>query len=125
MQDEYLAAMAAVGLPAKPSKVVRPSATGVEYLGLQLDGVRGGSVSQCPSCNGSCLRLGCSLLEAALLVVAQYLLGRSVTQRGVATDGFKQINRICHVIPLFPLMVVQQCEEAGMTRSSDVMGSSA
>ncbi len=33
--------MAAVGLPAKPSKIVRPSASGIEYLGLQLDGVRG------------------------------------------------------------------------------------
>lgn len=53
------------------------------------------------------------------------LLRRSVTQRRVLADGFQQINRICHVIPLFPLMVVQQFEEAGIARSSDVMGSSA
>ena len=40
-QDEYVAALAKRGLPAKPSKVVRPSSTGVECLGLLLDGVRG------------------------------------------------------------------------------------
>ena len=40
-QDEYVAAMAAVGLPAKPAKVIRPATRGIECLGLMLDGERG------------------------------------------------------------------------------------
>jgi hypothetical protein len=36
--DDYIAVMASVNLPAKPSKVVRPSADGVECLGVWVDG---------------------------------------------------------------------------------------
>jgi hypothetical protein len=36
--DEYIATMASVNLPAKPSKVVRPTADGLECLGIFVDG---------------------------------------------------------------------------------------
>ena len=36
--DQYIAAMAAAQLPAKPSKVVRPTADGLECLGIWVDG---------------------------------------------------------------------------------------
>ena len=39
--DEYCAVMADANLPAKPSKVVAPTASGVECLGLWVDGERG------------------------------------------------------------------------------------
>lgn len=38
VQDEYIAAMEAHGLPVKTSKVVRPCCTGVEVVGLEFDG---------------------------------------------------------------------------------------
>jgi hypothetical protein len=38
-QDEYLVEAAARHLPSKPSKVVRPSCTGVECLGMEVDGI--------------------------------------------------------------------------------------
>lgn len=52
----------------------------------------------------SCEGLGCLFLHKYL----GEFFGRCVTQRGVSADGFEQINRVCHVIPLFPLMVIQQ-----------------
>ena len=45
--DEYLPVMAAAGLPAKPSKIVRPSADGVECLGVMVHGKTG---DECRSC---------------------------------------------------------------------------
>jgi hypothetical protein len=39
--DQYLAAMAAVNLPAKPSKIVRATADGLECLGVFVDGRNG------------------------------------------------------------------------------------
>lgn len=36
--DEYMVVMASIGLPAKPSKVVRPTADGVECLGVWVHG---------------------------------------------------------------------------------------
>lgn len=38
LQDRYMRVFAARGLPVKPSKLVRPSADGVESLGLLVDG---------------------------------------------------------------------------------------
>ena len=40
-QDQYIAAMTSVGLPPKPSKVVRPTANGLECLGMVVNGVTG------------------------------------------------------------------------------------
>ena len=40
-QDQYIAAMTSVGLPPKPSKVVRPTADGLECLGMIVNGITG------------------------------------------------------------------------------------
>ena len=40
-QDQYIAALTSVGLPPKPSKVVRPTANGLECLGMVVNGITG------------------------------------------------------------------------------------
>ena len=37
-QDEYLAMTAGVGVPAKPSKTIKPSSSGVDGLGMVING---------------------------------------------------------------------------------------
>ena len=41
LQDEYIAAMESVGLPAKPSKVVRATENDIELLGMVFNGTSG------------------------------------------------------------------------------------
>ena len=58
--DQYLAAMEVTHLPAKPSKVVRPSSDGVECLGVVVDGGAGEvgmAVPKLQVLRGSTLRL--------------------------------------------------------------------
>jgi hypothetical protein len=58
--DQYVAAMGAVHLPAKPSKIVRPTPDGLECLGVFVDGVNcevGLSVPKLEVLRASTLRL--------------------------------------------------------------------
>ena len=58
--DQYLLAMSSVGLPAKPSKIVRPTADGLDCLGIQVNGSAGEvgvSVNKLHTLRASTLRL--------------------------------------------------------------------
>jgi hypothetical protein len=58
--DQYLSVMISVGLPAKPSKVVRPTADGLDCLGIHVNGRTGEvgvAVDKLHSLRASTLRL--------------------------------------------------------------------